>query len=105
MKQRIRKWAFVTGSVLLLAGCEGTTTKVQVRPPAALPAPVPPPEYVKQPLPLPDRPLSVFSLRLDIRPAIDILVERVQGSLSASQREFTSGNPDKGRPTSIRPSI
>jgi membrane-bound lytic murein transglycosylase D len=97
MKQRMRKWVFVTGSVLLLAGCEGTTTKVQVRPPAALPAPVPPPEYVKQPLPLPDRPLSAVSLRLDTRPAIDILVERVQGSLSASQRDFTSGNPDKGR--------
>jgi membrane-bound lytic murein transglycosylase D len=97
MKQRITKWAFVTGMVLLLAGCEGTTTKVQIRPPAALPAPAPTPEYVKQPLPLPARPLSAVLLRVDSRPAIDILVERVQASYNASQRDFTSGNPDKGR--------
>jgi membrane-bound lytic murein transglycosylase D len=34
---------------------------------------------------------------LDSRPAIDILVEQVQASLSAGQQEFQSGNPDKGR--------
>jgi len=95
MKQRMAKWATVTCGALLLAGCEGTTTKVQVRPPAAVPAPAP--TQVREPLPLPAGQLSAISLRLDPRPAIDILVERVQASLGAGQQDFKSGNPEKGR--------
>jgi membrane-bound lytic murein transglycosylase D len=79
----------------LLAGCEGTTTRVQVRPPAALPAPAP--ADVKQSLPLPSRELSAYLLRLDTRPAIDVLVERVQASLTAGQQDYQSGHPEKAR--------
>ena len=95
MKQRIAKWVILAGSVALLTGCEGTTTKVQVRPPAAVPEPLP--TNAREPLPLADRQLSSISLRLDTRPAIDILVERVQESLSAGQRDFKAGNVEKGR--------
>ncbi|MGD0962706.1 MAG: LysM peptidoglycan-binding domain-containing protein [Candidatus Acidiferrales bacterium] len=95
MKRRMTRWAIVASGTLLLAGCEGTTTKVQVRPPAAVPAPVP--AYVREPLPLPNRELSAVSLRLDPRAAIDILVERVQASWIASQQDFKSGDPDQGR--------
>ncbi len=95
MKPQIAKWAAVTCGAFLLAGCEGSTTKVQVRPPAAVP--VPAPTEVKQSLPLPDRQLSAVSLRLDPRPAIDILVAEVQASLNAGQQDFKAGNPDQGR--------
>jgi membrane-bound lytic murein transglycosylase D len=95
MKQRMAKWATVTCGALLLAGCEGTTTKVQVRPPAAVPAPVP--TQVRESFPLPAGQLSAVSLRLDPRPAIDVLVEQVQASLGAGQQDFKSGNPEKGR--------
>jgi len=96
MKRRTAKWVIVACGALLLAGCEETSTKVQVRPPAAVPDPAPP-TYAQERLPIPDRPLSAVSLRLDPRPAIDILVERVQASLSTGQQDFQSGNPDKGR--------
>jgi membrane-bound lytic murein transglycosylase D len=95
MKLRISRWVLATGSMLLLAGCEGTTTKVQVRPPAAVPSPSP--VNVSEPLPLPGRSLSTASLRSDPRPAIDILVGQVQASFSASQQDFKIGHPDEGR--------
>jgi membrane-bound lytic murein transglycosylase D len=95
MKPRIAKWAAVTCSAILLAGCEGSTTKVQVRPPAAVPAPAP--TEVKQSLPLPDRQLSAVSIRLDTRPSIDVLVAQVQASLNAGQQDFRAGSPDQGR--------
>ncbi len=95
MKPRIAKWAAVTCSAILLAGCEGSTTKVQVRPPAAMPAPAP--MEVKQSLPLPDRQLSAVSIRLDTRPSIEVLVAQVQASLNAGQQDFKAGNPDQGR--------
>ena len=95
MKQTFAKWVILAGGAVLLAGCEGTTTKVQVQPPAAVPAPAS--AYTREPLPLPERPASPVSLRLDPRPAIDVLVAQVQERFSAGQREFKSGNIDKGR--------
>ena len=81
---------------VLLAGCEANT-KVEVRPPAATPAPQVASINVRQPLPLPDQMVSAVSLRVDPRPAIDILVEQVQKGLLAGQQDFKAGNADKGR--------
>ncbi|MGH9562570.1 MAG: transglycosylase SLT domain-containing protein, partial [Terracidiphilus sp.] len=98
MKQRTTKWVILASGALslaILAGCEGTTTKVQVRPPAITPTAAP--AYVQEPLPLTDRQFAFVSLRLDPRPAIDILVARVQESLTAGQQNLRSGKVDQGR--------
>ena len=81
---------------VLLAGCEANT-KVEVRPPAAAPAPQVASINVRQPFPLPDQLVSTVSLRVDPRAAIDILVEQVQKDLLAGQQDFKAGNTDKGR--------
>jgi membrane-bound lytic murein transglycosylase D len=79
---------------VLLAGCEANT-KVAVTPPA--PTPQAATVNVREPLPLPERPLSTVSLRFDTRPAIDVLVEQVQKDLLAGQQDLKTGDADKGR--------
>jgi membrane-bound lytic murein transglycosylase D len=86
----------LASSILLLAGCEANT-RVEVRPPAALPAPQTPAINVKEVLPLQDNPVFHTSLRVDPRPAIDVLLEQVQNDLTAGQQDFKVGNADKGR--------
>ena len=71
----------LASSILLLAGCEANT-RVEVRPPAALPAPQTPAINVKEVLPLQDNPVFHTSLRVDPRPAIDVLLEQVQNDLT-----------------------
>jgi len=94
MKHRATFWVTLAAGILLL-GCEDSTTKnVRVQPPAA-PAPVP--EYVHQPLPFPDQPLLYVALLPDTRPAIDILLERVQNSYEAGQKEYKAGNLENAR--------
>jgi membrane-bound lytic murein transglycosylase D len=86
----------IAAGALLLAGCEGSTQHLaQVRPPAPLPAPVP--SVVHEPLPLPAHPVLFASLRVDPRPAVDILVGRVQASLAAGEEELKAGNIQKGQ--------
>jgi membrane-bound lytic murein transglycosylase D len=80
----------------LLSGCEANT-RVEVRPPAALPAPQAPAINVKEVLPIQNNPIFSTSLRVDPRPAIDVLVDQVQGDLSAGQQDFKVDNGDKGR--------
>ncbi|MGH9692457.1 MAG: LysM peptidoglycan-binding domain-containing protein [Candidatus Acidiferrales bacterium] len=95
MKQRTI-WAAMAASAVMLIGCQGTTMKqVQVQPPASTPAPAP--EYVSEPLPLPEHPPMTVSVKLDPRPAIDILVQGVQTSYAAGQQEYQAGNFEKGR--------
>ena len=43
------------------------------------------------------RPFPPLRSRLDTRPAIDILVDKVQKNLTAGQQEFKAGNTEKGR--------
>ena len=83
-------------SALLLVGCEAST-KVEVRPPAATPAPQVASLKAREPLPLPDQASSSVSLRVDPRPAIDVLVDQVQKDLTAGQQEFSAGNGEQGR--------
>ena len=90
-------WVIVTGCALLLSGCEQTVSKVQVRPPAATPAPQMTSVNVREPFPLPEQSVPMVSLTLDPRPAIDILVDNVEKNLLAGQQEFKTGNTEKGR--------
>src|SRR5450759_4968141 len=92
----------LAAAILLLAGCQETGSKqVRVRPPAAAPtqaptpAPAQPPSTARQPLPLPGHGVSTASVSRDLRPAIDILVEKVQASVDAGQQEEQAGNPAK----------
>src|ERR1700722_18038196 len=67
MKRYTTVGMMLAASALLLAGCEANT-RVEVRPPAALPAPQTPAINVKEVFPLQDNPVFYTSLRVDPRP-------------------------------------
>ena len=88
-------WAGIAAlATLSLAACNDTVSSKQVkaRPPAATPAPVP--EFVREPLPLPEHTVSLASL-YDARPAIDVLIDKVQVIFNTAQKEYKSGEFDK----------
>jgi peptidoglycan lytic transglycosylase D len=82
------------GAIVILAGCEDTVSSKQAKAhaPAATPAPLP--EFVSQPLPLPAQPILQASL-YDTRPAIDILVDKVQMRFDAAEKEYKAGEFDQ----------
>src|ERR1700691_4369871 len=95
MKARATIWMALVAGTLFLAGCEETAPKqAKVHPPAA--TPVASPDLARQSLPFPERPVYLASL-LDARPAMDILVERVQASYDDGQREYKAGNVESAR--------
>ncbi len=97
MKLKCVSPAFILlAGVVFVAGCEDTVSNKQVkaRPPAATPAPIP--EFVAQALPLPEHPVDLAQL-YDRRPAIDVLVAKVQVSFDAAQKEYKAGEFDKAR--------
>src|SRR6202050_3549882 len=88
-------WAAIAAvGTLSLVGCNDTVSSKQVkaRPPAATPAPVP--AFVSEPLPFPEHTASLASL-YDARPAIDILIDKVQVIFNTAQKEYKSGEFDK----------
>jgi membrane-bound lytic murein transglycosylase D len=88
-------WAGITAvAILSLAACNDTVSSKQVkaRPPAATPAPVP--AFVYEPLPFPEHTVSLASL-YDTRPAIDVLIDKVQVIFNTAQKEYKSGDFDK----------
>jgi membrane-bound lytic murein transglycosylase D len=88
-------WAGIAAlGIFALAGCDDTVSSKQVkaRPPAATPAPVP--EYVREALLFPEHTVSLASL-YDTRPAIDILIDKVQVIFNTAQKEYKSGDFDK----------
>ncbi len=96
MNRKATTWAFLAASAICMAGCEETATKqVRVQPPAATPAPTP--DYARQPLPLPQRPIDPSWLAFYPRPAIDIVVDRVQASFDAGKQAAQAGNTGKAR--------
>ncbi len=96
MKRRTTIWVLLAAGALALPGCEETAKKeVHVQPPAAAPQPVP--AEVKQPLPLTEPPAKQVVLAQDTRPAMDILVERVQAAYDAGQKAYQAGDRDKAR--------
>jgi membrane-bound lytic murein transglycosylase D len=85
-------------SACFLAGCDDSAKRpVQVRPPAATPAPAAMPEYVLRPLPLPQQPVFYAALTPEVPPAIDVLVEKVQASYEAGQSDSKAGRMDKAQ--------
>jgi len=99
MTKRATTWILLAASAIFLAGCEDTvsTKQARVRPPAATPAPTPTPEFVHESLPFPEHPNYVATLQGDPRPAIDILVAKVQSSFSAGEKKYKAGEFDKAR--------
>jgi len=78
------------------AGCEETATKqVRVPPPAAAPAPTP--SYASEPLPVNPPALDSGIQALSQRPAIDVLVEKVQASLDAGKQALQVGNAEQAQ--------
>ena len=89
-------WIAVTGAILLVCGCQGTTMKqVQVRPPAATPAPAP--GFTHEPLPFPGLLPATVALKPALRPGVDILVQNVQSKFAAGEQEYKEGDSEKGR--------
>ena len=77
-----------------LAACNDTVSSKQAkaRPPAATPAPVP--EFAREALPFPEHTVFLTSL-YDTRPAIDVLIDKVQVIFNTAQKEYKSGDFDK----------
>ena len=96
MRDRAKVCAVLAVATMFVAGCEETAKKqVQVRPPAATPAPTP--EYVSQPLPLPQHPIASDSLSPALRPQVDILVAKVQTSYDSGQSDFKAKDLEKAQ--------
>ena len=92
----------LAAATLLLVGCEETVSQAKVRPPAPAPASTTPDNaslaaLTHQPLPFP-QPIQPFAaVHAYPRPAIDVLVERVQAGYNAGQSEFKAGSLDKAQ--------
>jgi membrane-bound lytic murein transglycosylase D len=81
-----------------LAGCNETATKeIHVRPPATAPVPAASPVLAAQPLPFSELASNHAWLSPLPRPAIDVLVEKVQTAFDAGQNESKAGNQDKAQ--------
>ena len=89
-------WIGLAACALLLAGCDETLSSKQAKAhaPAGTPAPVL--EAAHEPLPFPDR-MPQFAALCDRRPAIDVLVAKVQVSFDAAEKEYKAGQFDKAR--------
>lgn len=96
MKRRFTTWLVLSAAGLLLAGCEESAKKpVQVQAPAPTPAPLP--EYERQPIPFPQRTAGFMSLSRDMRPGIDILVEKVESRFDSGQSALKAGDTAAAR--------
>ena len=96
MSHRAAIWVVLAAGTCFLASCDDSAKNpVQVRPPAATPAPKP--EYATQPLPFPEHPIATNALPPEQRPAIDILVEKVQTAYDSGQRELKADHLDKAQ--------
>ena len=93
MRHRATYWVTLAAGVVFAAGCEQTAVKqVRVSPP--VPAPQPSVQAFRQALPFSPRPLPLLSLQEDPRPAVDILLAKVQQDYDQAQREYKAGNTD-----------
>jgi len=94
---------FLAAATMLLAGCDETVTNhVKARPPAAAPVPAALDaanlsSTLRQALPFPEKPRPFASVQAYPRPAIDVLVEKVQAGYNTGQSEFKAGSLDKAQ--------
>ena len=78
------------------ASCDDTSKKqVKARPPAATPVAAAAPDAVHQALPLTDQVPDYAALQTPVRPAIDILVEKVQAAYNTGEKEMKAGDFEK----------
>jgi membrane-bound lytic murein transglycosylase D len=83
---------------MLLVGCEETVTKqVRVQPPAAAPSPQPAVEMATTPLPLASAPPNLANLSTDVRPQVEVVIQKAQLSFDAGQNEYKTGDLDQAR--------
>lgn len=102
MKHRMTIWAMLAAVSLFLAGCEDSAKQqTKARPPAGTPAPTlartQAPEFVREKLPFPEQAPVFAYLNGDTRPAVDILIEKVQTRFDAGQKEYKAGNLQAAR--------
>ena len=91
-------WGVLAAAALLAAGCNDTVTKpAQVRPSAATPAQNATPNYASEPLPLPDHFPAASETGFEKRPAVDVLVAKVQAVYDAGEKELKAGHRDKAQ--------
>ena len=96
MKTRLAFLAGVAVCGVLTAGCDESISSKQakVRPPAATPTATL--DSTREPLPLPAQ-LQPLSVLYDRRPAIDILVDKVQVNFNTAEKEYKAGEFEKAR--------
>jgi membrane-bound lytic murein transglycosylase D len=96
MKIKVVFLAGIAACVVLVAGCDQTLSSKQakVRPPAATPSAAL--ESAREPLPFPEQRVSLSALD-DRRPAIDILVDKVQASFNIAEKEYKAGEFERAR--------
>ena len=97
MKKKATVWALVAVGAVLLAGCDDVVSSKQAKAHAPAVAPAPAPISVREALPFPETPVCLTPLLYDPRPAIDVLVAKVQASYSDGQKKYKAGNFDKAR--------
>lgn len=97
MKRQARICALLAAGAIFLAGCDDVASSKQAKAHAPAATPAPAPSEVHETLPCPDRPVYLASFQNDSRPAIDILVAKVQASFSEGQQKYKAGHFDKAR--------
>jgi membrane-bound lytic murein transglycosylase D len=96
MRKGFAFWAGMAACAVLVAGCDETLSSKQakVRPPAATPSGAL--DLTREPLPFPQQ-VAPLSALYDRRPVIDILVDKVQVSFNAAEKEYKAGEFEKAR--------
>jgi membrane-bound lytic murein transglycosylase D len=96
MKSKLVLCTGLALSAVIFGGCDDALSSKQAkaRPPAATPAPAL--AENREPLPFPDQSVTLPSF-YDQRPALDILIAKVQVSFNAAEKEYKAGEFDKAR--------
>jgi membrane-bound lytic murein transglycosylase D len=96
MKSKLALWTGVAVSVIIFGGCDDTLSSKQAkaRPPATTPAPAL--AENREPLPFPNQAITLPTF-YDRRPALDVLIAKVQVSFNAAEKEYKAGEFDKAR--------
>jgi len=91
--------AFLLAATFGFAGCDDTSKKqVKVRPPAVTPtSQAQAPEAIRETLPLDRRLPDYAALQPPARPAIDVLIEKVEAAYNDGQKNLKSGDFAKAR--------
>jgi membrane-bound lytic murein transglycosylase D len=96
MKSGFTFWAGLAVGAFLLAGCDGAISPKQAKTRPSAATPVPALAQNREPLPFPAV-LPQPSALYDRRPAIDILVTKVQVSFDTAEKEYKAGEFDRAR--------